>query len=135
MSSRIIYDKERIGEFAKPARIPGTSWVNFEAIGYEIDGELIAGVVYTDYQGCNISMHLCAKGRWLTKEYIQAVFHYPFKQLGVNRVTAYVAGKRDDLQQFYKLFGFEQEGVLRQALKDDDLIIMGLLRKDYEDLH
>ena len=128
MSSKIVFDKERLGEWASPARFMD-SWGEFEAIGLEENGELIGVVVYNDYKQFNISMHLCAKGDWMQRPFIEAVFRYPFEQLKVNRVTAYVAGKRKDLQVFYeRMFGFEHEGVMKQALEDDDLVIMGLVK-------
>lgn len=67
----------------------------------------------------------------MTREFLDAIFLYPFKQLKLQRMTALVPAGREDLIRFYSLFGFREEGRLREALPDDDIILMGLLARDY----
>ena len=48
----------------------------------------------------------------------------------MRRVTALVPAKNTAALRFDLHLGFKQEGVVRHALPDDDIIILGLLRED-----
>jgi RimJ/RimL family protein N-acetyltransferase len=105
----------------------------FVAIGMEDKGEIVAGVVYNNYRnGRDIEVHLAGKdGKlWATKKALGVWFGYPFNQLGVERITASVAGKNMKARKFDEHVGFIQEGVMRGALPNDDLIIYGMLRTE-----
>ncbi|MFZ9326480.1 MAG: GNAT family N-acetyltransferase [Polynucleobacter sp.] len=102
-------------------------------IGLEEDGELIAGVVFNDYTGPGISMHVAAVPgkRWMTREYLWACFAYPFLQLKCNRVTGLVRTDNIVAQKFDEHLGFKREGVLRRACSDGtDMIVYGMLRDE-----
>lgn len=104
----------------------------YEAIGLEEDGDLIAVVVYNLFSGADISMHVAAVGgrRWMTREYLKAVFRYPFVQLGVRRVSGFVPSRNADAIRFNEHLGFQREGVMRHALPDDDVIVFGMLKEE-----
>ena len=67
--------------------------------------------------------------RWLTREFLFAIFDYPFNQLGVRRITGLVPKKNKDARRFDEHLGFEYEGNMRNALADDDMIIYGMLKE------
>lgn len=131
----IVYDKERLGDWAIE-RIDAMkhvkSWGDFEAVGWEKNGELQAVVVFNYFSGCDIAMHIAAVPgkRWMTREFLSACFRYPFIQLGCRRVSGYVPSKLTHVIEFDKHLGFEYEGTLRHALPDDDLILLGMLREN-----
>lgn len=77
-------------------------------------------------------MHIAAiaGSRWLTKSFLKAAFAYPFNQLKVNRVTGYVPAKNMAARRLDLHLGFKVEGVMRKALADDDVIVMGMLREE-----
>jgi len=126
----IVFGREVLGDWAK-ARIEGANWGPwYECIGQEIDGKIISVAVFTDYTGTNICIHLAGEKGWMTTEFFDAIFAYPFLQLKVNRLTAQIGAKRKKLIRFYRWFGFREEGLLREALKDDDMVIMGCLASD-----
>lgn len=104
---------------------------NYSALGLVTDGELVAGVVYNHFTGVNIMAHIAGKpGRkWLTREFLFAMFDYPFNDLGVRRITGLVPKKNKDARRFDEHLGFEYEGNMRNALADDDMIIYGMLRE------
>lgn len=131
MSTVISCDRELLGEWAK-ARIPYVrDWGDwYQAVGRIDDGEITAAVIYKDYSLCDIGMHIAAEGRWATRAFLDTIFHYPFGILKVQRVTGYVPRKREDQLRFWELMGFQREGVLRQALPDDDIVIIGLLKDE-----
>ena len=102
-------------------------------LGVEQDGELIAGVVFENYTGSSISMHVAAlDGRnWLSKEFLFRTFAYPFLQLDCNRVTGLVRADNAKAQKFDEHIGFIKEGVLRKGATDGtDYIIYGMLKEE-----
>lgn len=131
-STALFFDSSAVGEWVRERVSHVDEWGPFTAIGLERDGELIAGTVYNHYTGANVMMSFAAipGRRWLTRSYLRAMFRYPFAQLGVRRVTGFVASKNADSLRFSRHLGAREEGVMRQALPDDDLVIFGMLREE-----
>jgi RimJ/RimL family protein N-acetyltransferase len=76
-------------------------------------------------------MHIAAEGkRWMNRQILFAAFDYPFNQLGVRRITGLVPGKNMQARGFDEHIGFRLEGVMRNALKDDDILVYGMLREE-----
>lgn len=112
----------------------GGEWVSGRgsAIGLVEDGEIIAGVLFEDWNGANILMHVAAKPgrRWLNREFLKACFSYPFNQLGVKRVTGVVPSANKDAMRFDLHLGFSLEATLKEAHPDGDLHILAMRRED-----
>ncbi len=114
-------------------RVSETEFISARGLGLEQDGELIAGVVYENYTGKNITMHVAAVPgkRWLNKDFLYRSFAYPFLQLNCNRVTGLVKADNLEAQKFDEHLGFKREGLLRQACEDGtDLILYGMLKTE-----
>ena len=126
-------DRERVAEWVR-VRIPYiTSWGEwYEAIGLQRDGVLIGGCVYNFYTVSDIAISVASdgSGHWLTRDFLRAVFGYPFNQLKVRRLTSYIASRNAASLRFNAKLGFTTEGILRHALPDDDLILRGMLRSE-----
>lgn len=104
---------------------------NAVGIGYERGGQIVQGVVFTDYTGANIQIHIARDpAHPFYPAFIAAAMDYPFRQLNCRRVTAFVAAKNLKSQRLAEKFGGVPEGVMLDALDDDDLIVYGLLRRD-----
>lgn len=134
MTCRIILnERDRLAAWAQ-ARIPHVpSWGEWcEAIGLERDGELCAVVVYNFLSECDIAMHIAAipGRRWLSREFLRVTFRYPFVQLNLRRVTGYVPEKNVDALRFDLHLGFKREGLMRCALPDDNVVVLGMLRNE-----
>jgi RimJ/RimL family protein N-acetyltransferase len=100
-------------------------------IGYERNGTIVQGVVFTDYSGANIQIHIaCDSAHSFYPTFIAAAMDYPFRQLGCRRITAFIASRNLASQRLAEHFGGVREGVLTDALDDDDLIVYGLLRRN-----
>lgn len=103
-----------------------------KAIGW-LNGETIRAVtVFDGFSQCDCNMHIASDGtgNWLTKEFLCRSFAYPFIQLGLRRVTGLVPAKNENAVRFDIHLGFEYEGKCRNALPDDDIIVLGMLRED-----
>ena len=94
-------------------------------IGVERDNQLIAGVVYNDYNGPNICMHVAAVPGtpWLTRSTLYAFFAYPFLQMNCTRVTALVGQGNLKSRKLVFGVGFRIEAHLEGAHSTGDLIV------------
>ena len=102
----------------------------YQAIGYERNGVLAGGVVYTNASPTNVMLSTVLEAP-LTRRFLYAIFHYPFVQLRVRRVTALVEDWNERSIALIKHVGFVEEGRMRQAARDGgDVILFGLLRGD-----
>lgn len=97
-----------------------------------VDGDHVhAAVVYEHFSRANCNVHVASDGsrRWLTRRFLVTVFAYPFLQCGLRRITGLVPASNLNALHFDLKLGFEVEGVMRHALPDDDMIILGMLRE------
>ena len=131
--TRLVFDEPgRVYAFVREkVKVPLTS--NVKAIGLERRGELIAGVLYDGYTGPNVWMHVAAEpGRcWVTREFLHAVFAYPFVQLGCDRVSGAVDASNSQARRFDEHLGFSEEARLKGAAADGgDVILYVMWKKD-----
>ena len=131
--ARIIYnDPERLKDWAiehyPDAAVDGDT----HSIGMEIDGQIVVVTLYNNFTDHNCSMHVVSDGsrRWCSRGFLAAAFAYPFHQMGLSRVTAYVPAKNTAALMLDLRLGFKPEGRMVEAMGDDDLIVLGMLRRD-----
>jgi RimJ/RimL family protein N-acetyltransferase len=130
---RIVVDSpERVGLFVAKKNAMQGNFANFSAIGLEEDGELIAGVVFNDFNEVSICMHVAATEgkRWMTREYLWLCFHYPFEQLKVRRITGVVEEGNHAARKFDEHLGFVLEASLKDAGKTGDLLVYRMFKED-----
>ena len=101
-------------------------------IGWKRGFGLVAGVAYANWNGVNVECHIASDGskRWLTREYLWAIFDYPFNQLGAQRITVCVAAGNADSYRFVKHLGFTIEAKLEAAHPTGDILIFCMKRQD-----
>ncbi len=128
----ITQPKELIGAFVnvRQGLDQAAPWGNFNALGLVRGGTLVAGVIYNNFEGTNVCMHIGAVGgaKWLNEEFLHAAFDYPFNELGKRRVTACIRASNRKAIKFVKNLGFEYEGTMKHYYSDDDMVIHGMLR-------
>lgn len=96
------------------------------------DGAPAAVVVFDTFSACDCNMHIASDGskRWMTRELLMEAFWYPFVTAGLRRVTGVVPAKNQEAIDFDTKMGFQVEGRCRDALPDDDVVILGMRRAD-----
>jgi RimJ/RimL family protein N-acetyltransferase len=134
-SKRLIYGQDqRVAEWVAARSDTGNLWDGkFIAIGLEENGELIAGLGFTDYlPGGSIAGHICAipGKRWLTRPFLRILFIYPFVQLKVQRFNAMIPAKNLAVKKFVADLGFTFEHRMPRMLADDDVLIYRMFRED-----
>lgn len=93
-----------------------------ESIGLERDGEMIAGVVYEDWNGASFVCHIVIEGP-LTPAYLHAIFHYPFVYCGASLIIAPVAQSNEESIEFVKNLGFQETARLPDAHPDGSILL------------
>lgn len=127
----IYDDKERLIDWASGV-IGFTPRSDVQHMGWQENGKLRAVALWDGFSECDCNIHIASDGtgHWLRRAFLRAAFAHPFVQWNMRRVTALVPSKNAAALRFDLHLGFKQEGVVRHALPDDDIIILGLLRED-----
>ena len=108
----------------------------YVAIGVINGSNLIAGVVYHDYQpeSRNIQMSMAAiSPMWAKKETIGKLLQYPFDQLNCFKIFLNIGIDNVKALKTMKHIGFIQEAILQHVHgKDQHCAILGMLKSDYQ---
>lgn len=126
----IVYDDESMIPWAVE-RIGFQPRPDVRAIGWREDGVLRAVTLYDGFSASDCNMHIASdgSGNWLRRSFLVASFMHPFVQWKLRRVTGLVPAKNEKALNFDLHLGFIQEGYLRHALPDDDIVVLGMLRE------
>lgn len=101
------------------------------AIGWMVDGKLVCGIVYDGYTGSSIAMHSrCDDPRRVSREWLFAIFDYPFNQLKVKRVSGLVSAANLKAQKVNEHLGWKRETTLADYFPDGDGIVYIMRRED-----
>jgi len=103
-----------------------------ESIGLEDEaGTIRAATIFDNFSACDCCMHIASDGTpaWLNREFIVRSFAYPFIQCEYRRVTGLVPASRERALKFDLHLGFEIEGRMKDALPDEDIIVLGMTRE------
>jgi RimJ/RimL family protein N-acetyltransferase len=95
------------------------------------NGSIIAGVLFDDWNGATIRMHVAAEEgkRWMTKEYLRVCFYYPFVQLKVHKIIGLVCSSNMQARKFDEHLGFVREATISGATSKGDLLIYTMTRE------
>jgi len=89
-----------------------------------MDGtELTAVILYNNYQpeAGVIEFHgASTTARWLTKPVLDAMFDYPFEQIGCQMVVTRNSAKNNRLKRVLSAYGFEHVTIPRLRGRDED---------------
>ncbi len=101
-------------------------------IGCIRDGKAIVAVGFSHYTGHDIELSVAGERGSGSRTFLNAVFDYVFKQARCVRCTVRVRASNARANKLAHRLGFQQEGVLRLGYGDEDAVIFGLTRNDYE---
>jgi len=100
-----------------------------EAIGLKRDGELVAGVIYENWNHKSIWCHIAIEGR-LTPEYLAAIFDYPFNICQVEKIIVPVGSENEESLRLVKKMGFAEEARIKDGRPDGDIVFLTLAHKN-----
>lgn len=128
MTGQIVdKDPKRVREWSSEH---GGAGVAGTAIGLEIDGELIAAVLYDNYNEASVAMHLTIRpGAIVTPQFLWYSFQYPFNEMKVNKVLGYVNEENQKALSLYGRLGFTVEHRIANASPGGDLVVISMTRQ------
>ena len=128
VSSLIFDDKERVGTWVAERVKQLASWGDFYAMGAELNGELVSGVVYNNVGASNATCHIAvSKPTKTLSQLLDHAFVYAFEQLGLKRLTVFVESTNHKSLKIVDHIGFAKEGVMHQAGDDGQDVVMLVL--------
>lgn len=98
------------------------------AIGYERDGELVAGVYFTDLTETNVFAHIASTAEMLPAGLLAACGAYVFEQCRLNRVTFMVRDTNEKCLRLVCGLGARLEASLQGAHGSGDVLLFALWR-------
>ncbi len=129
--NEVTFDADLIGPWVC-AKTGGT-WLKGRgtAIGkLNQNGDLVAGVLYEDWNGANIVGHIAGLDGWASKGFLGLIFDYPFNQIGAKRITAPVNSNNDKARLLLEKLGFIIDATLAQAIPDGDLLLYRMYKSE-----
>lgn len=125
----VVGQDQRVGDWVS-RRTGGSGFVEGAAIGYERDGELVAGVIVDHFNGASACLHVAGTGKyWLTREYLRFVFGYVFEQLRLNVVIGLVPSWNTQALRFDLHLGFVEKCRIPGAVPRGDLVVLTMTRE------
>ena len=109
-----------------------------KAIGHVKDGKLIAAVTYNNFvtrpDGSFLTVEMgvySTDKRWATKDFLRAIFEYPFVQMKMPKVDTRCSAENKQIIAFNQKLGFVPEGYHRQAWPlGGDAISFSMLKQE-----
>lgn len=104
----------------------------YRAVGFSKDGQLVAGAIFTNYTGFDVTISLASKVKgWATKQTFPYIATLVFEKWHCRRLTAIIAKQNKHAREFSEKIGFKLEGVKRKGYRDnDDAMIYGMLKSE-----
>lgn len=112
----------RVGEWVAN-RIQGSYFADqSQAIGLEKDGEIVAGVIYENWNRRSIMVHIAIEAR-ITPAFLAAIFDYPYNVCGIEKMIAPVDEDNVKCRRMVESMGFEKEAVIKNACLGGDILL------------
>lgn len=100
----------------------------YASIGYERNGELVAGVYFDGMSETNIFAHIASDGSPLPQDLLTAVCVFAYETLDCRRMTFMVYDSNQPVIRFINALGAEYEARLKWAHAGGDVLIYVLWR-------
>lgn len=95
------------------------------------DGRLIGGCLYQNYTGVSIGIHMAGfDPLWINRDMLWVCFHYPFIQLGCNKMFGQVPESNSKALEIDLKLGFKEEARIKDVFPDGDMIVLAMKRED-----
>ena len=99
------------------------------SIGLERHGEIVAGVVFYNWNGVSAMASIAAASP-LSRDFLKAIFRYPFVVGGLSQIVVTIAGENPKSLRLATRMGFLEQARLPDAHINGDLVFMVLRREN-----
>lgn len=110
-----------VSEVAHVPFYPQTS----QALGLVRDGRMVAGVIFTEWNGVSMMVHQAVKGR-LTRRFLWMVSDYAFRKCGVKKLLGTVTDGNQAAHRLVKHMGFVEEARIEDASPEGAITIYSM---------
>ena len=133
---KVVTDDQEFLRLWISKRLGGDAPNNMQCIGQEIDGEIKAVAGYAAFEGAACNISLAGDGNnWMNKDFLWAMFDYPFNKLNLKVIIATIAGNNNKSLKLSRHLGFKEIANIADAHQDGDLVIMIMRRENCKWLH
>lgn len=130
MKRALSFDAELVGPWV--CERTNDTWIKDRGtvIGKIDNGNIVAGVIYENWNGSSVVCHIAGQGRWADKYYLAVIFDYPFNQIKANKIIAPVCSTNQKSIDMLTHMGFNQEAKLLGATSKGDLLFFVMNREN-----
>jgi hypothetical protein len=100
----------------------------YTSIGFEREGDLVAGVYFDGMSDTNVFAHIASNGRLLPRQLLDAVCEFVYDRLGAKRMTFMVYDTNERCLDFVRALGAEFESCIVQGHSGGDVLLYALWR-------
>jgi RimJ/RimL family protein N-acetyltransferase len=122
-----IESSTEVGEWVCSQTGGGYHEARSNALGLRKDGEVVAGVVYENWNGRSVFCHIAIEGR-MTPTYLAAIFDYPFNVCGVDKIVVPVSSGNSKALRLVGKMGFTEEARIHNADTNGDIVFLTMAR-------
>lgn len=132
----LVFGKEQeVAEFVVsllPQKMGVEEFGPYTTIGIAENDRLIGGAVYHRWRKFDCELTFAASSpKWCRKGVLSALFHYPFVQQGLERMTLIIGANNERALKLNTGLGFKIEGCARKAYDGiNDAFVLGMLRDE-----
>ena len=129
----IFDDKERVGAWVAKEVVQEAEWGSYYAMGAEVDGQIVSGIVFNNFNECNATAHIaCSKPNKLFLELLDHAFLYAFETCKLRRLTGLVEADNSKALKLDTHIGFVKESVMQEAGSEgQDMVVLVLWPQNY----
>jgi len=133
----VVSEKKLVADFVEKNidDFSGRGFGEYSAIGVRNDGDIIAGVVYHNWDpnARVIEMSAAAiSSKWLLSGVLHRIFEYPFKEIDCQMVVLRVSEKNKRMRSIAKRFGFDEIRIPRLRGCEEDEMIYTLTKEQWQ---
>jgi RimJ/RimL family protein N-acetyltransferase len=100
-----------------------------QAIGLIKNGEIVAGIIYENWNRRSMVVHIVIKDR-ITPAFIGAIFDYAYNVCDIEKAIAPVGSHNAKSIKMVEKMGFTEEGRIKDAVPGGDMILYTLKKTD-----
>ena len=102
-----------------------------QTIGQVLDDKIVAGVMFENYTGPAITGTIAVEKDYaMSREFVRAIFDYPFKQLECRTILASASSGNTRSKNLLEHMGFVRTATIPGVYEDGDMDIYVLKRED-----
>ena len=128
----VVGQNKRVSDWVS-SKIGTAEWSgNYSAIGAEMDGKLVGGMVVDGWvQGVRCTLHMAGEGPvWITRSILREVFTYVFYQLDCKVAIGWVSSGNAKSMRLTQHLGFKEVGRIADGCSDGDLVYFAMRKTE-----